>query len=47
VRWLSQAIVELDQDAADATAAIIDGLGRVFSLEVFAAVGFRAARSDS
>jgi hypothetical protein len=34
VRWLSQAIVELDQDAADATAAIIDGLGRVFSLEV-------------
>lgn len=46
VRWLSQAIVELDQDAADATAAIIDGLGCVFSLEVFAAVGFSAG-SDS
>lgn len=47
VRWLSQAIVELDQDGADATAAIIDGLGRVLSLEVFAAVGVRAIRSAS
>jgi hypothetical protein len=47
VRWLSQAIVELDQDAADATAAITDGLARVLSLEVFAAVVFRAVKSDS
>jgi hypothetical protein len=38
VGWLSRAMVDLDQDAPDAAAAIIDGLGRVLALEVFAAV---------
>jgi hypothetical protein len=38
VRWLSQAIIEMDQDAPDATSAIVDGLGRVLALRVFAAV---------
>ena len=38
VRWLSQAIVDLDQDAPDATAALVDGLGRLLALGVFAAV---------
>jgi hypothetical protein len=38
VRWLSQAISDLDQDEPDATAAIVDGLGRVLALEVFATV---------
>ncbi len=38
VRWLSRAIVNLDQDAADAAAAIVDGLGRILALCVFADV---------
>ena len=38
VRWLSQAIVDLDQDAPDTTAALVDGLGRLLALGVFAAV---------
>jgi hypothetical protein len=38
VRWLSQAIVDMDQDAPDATSAMVDGLGRVLALRVFAAV---------
>jgi hypothetical protein len=35
VRWLSQAIVELDRDGPDAAAAIVDGLARLLSVEVF------------
>jgi hypothetical protein len=38
VRWVSRALVDLDQDAPDATAAIIDGLGCVLALGLFAAV---------
>lgn len=38
VRWLSQAIVDLDQDAPDTTAALVDGLGRLLALGMFAAV---------
>ena len=38
VRWLSRAIVDLDQDAPDAAAAIADGLGRILALHVFADV---------
>jgi hypothetical protein len=38
VQWLSQAIVDMDQDAPDATSAIVDGLGRVLALRVFAGV---------
>ena len=38
VRWLSRAIVELDHDAHDATAAIADALGRILALHVFADV---------
>jgi hypothetical protein len=38
VRWLSRAIVDLDEDSPDAAAAIVDGLGRVFALHVFADV---------
>jgi hypothetical protein len=38
VRWLSCAIVDLDQDASDSTAAIVDLLARVLALHVFASV---------
>ena len=38
VRWLSLAIVELDQDSPDAAAALVDGLGRMLTLHVFAGV---------
>ena len=36
VSWLSRAIVDLDRDAPDAAAAIIDGLGRMLALHIFA-----------
>jgi hypothetical protein len=42
VRWLSQAIIDLDQDAPDATAAVVDGLGRVLTFRVFGAVARQA-----
>jgi hypothetical protein len=35
VRWLSHAIINLDQDALDAAAAIADALGRLLILCVF------------
>jgi hypothetical protein len=35
VHWVSQAIADLGQDAPDATAAIVDGLGRILTLDVF------------
>ena len=35
VHWASHAIAELDQDAPDATAAIVEGLGRILALDVF------------
>jgi hypothetical protein len=38
VRWLSRAIVDLDEDSADAAAALVDGLGRMLALHVFADV---------
>jgi hypothetical protein len=36
VRWLARAIINLDQDAPDTSAAIADGLGRLLALCVFA-----------
>jgi hypothetical protein len=42
VSWLSRAIIDLDQDAPDAGAAIVDALGRILALHVFADV-----RADS
>jgi hypothetical protein len=38
VRWLSRAIVGLDQDSPDAAAAIVDSLARILALDVFAQV---------
>lgn len=38
VRWLSRAIVDLDGDAPDAAAAIVDGLGHILALHVFSEV---------
>ena len=38
VRWLSRAIVDLDEDSLDAAASIADGLGRMLALHVFADV---------
>jgi hypothetical protein len=38
VRWLSRAIADLDDDAPDAAAGIVDGLGRLLSLHVFSDV---------
>jgi hypothetical protein len=45
VRWLSHAIINLDQDAPDAAAAIADGLGRLLALCVFADVA--RSRADA
>ena len=42
VSWLSRAIVDLDQDARDAAAAIADCLGRILALYVFADVARQA-----
>jgi hypothetical protein len=41
VRWLSRALVDLDEDSPDAAAALADGLGRVLALHVFAEVARR------
>ena len=38
VRWLSRAIVDLDEDSPDAAAALVDGLGRILALHVFAGI---------
>ena len=38
VRWLSRAIADLDEDSPDAAAALVDGLGRILALHVFAEV---------
>jgi hypothetical protein len=38
VRWLSRAIIDLDEDSPDAAAAIVDGLGRMLALHIFADV---------
>ena len=42
VSWLSRAIIDLDQDARDAAAAIADCLGRILALYVFADVARHA-----
>jgi hypothetical protein len=44
VRWLSQAIVDADHDAPDTPAAIVDGLGRILTLALFATLARRALR---
>ena len=41
VRWLSQAIVDLDNDGPEAAAVIVDSLGRMLALNVFAEVARR------
>jgi hypothetical protein len=38
VLWLSRSIVDLDADSPDAAAALVDGLGRMLALYVFADV---------
>ena len=43
VRWLSRAIVDLDQDLPDAAAAIVDSLGRILALDVFAKIAGKPA----
>jgi hypothetical protein len=47
VRWLSRAIVDLDDDAPDATSAIADALGRLLALHVFADVACRPTDEPS
>jgi hypothetical protein len=47
VRWLSHAIVDLDQDSPDAAAALVDGLGRILALHVFASVARKPANEVS
>jgi hypothetical protein len=47
VHWLSQAIINLDQDASDATAAIADVLGRLLALCVFADLALSRAGTRS
>ena len=44
VRWLSRAIVDLDEDSPDAAAALVDGLGHMLALHVFA--GFAGKPTD-
>jgi len=43
VRWLSSAIINLDEDSPDAAAALVDGIGRMLALHVFA----KAAREPT
>lgn len=43
VRWLSRAIVDLDQNSPDAAAAIVDSLGRILALDIFANVAGKPA----
>ena len=38
ISWLSRAIVDFDGDSRDAAAALVDGLGRMLALDVFASV---------
>lgn len=38
LRWLSRAIVDLEQDSPDVAPAIVDSLGRILALDVFAKV---------
>jgi hypothetical protein len=45
VRWLADAIINLDQDAPDTPAATADGLGRLLALHVFADVA--RSRADA
>jgi hypothetical protein len=47
VRWLARAIINLDQDAPDASAAIVDGLGLLLSLCVFADVARSGNRAGT
>ena len=47
VRWLSRAIVDLDQDSPDVAAAIVDSLGRTLALNVFAKVAGKASEELS
>ena len=47
VRWLSRAIIDLDHDAPDASSAIVDALGRVLALHVFAHVACGPADQHS
>jgi hypothetical protein len=42
VGWLSRAIIDLDQDTRDAAAAIVDGLGRILVLYIFATIAAHA-----
>ena len=42
VSWLSRAIIDLDQEAPDAAAAIADCLGRILALYVFADIAHQA-----
>lgn len=45
VRWISQAIINLDQDTPDAPAAIADALGRLLALYVFTDVAHNRVHS--
>jgi hypothetical protein len=47
VQWLSRAIIDLDQDSPDAAAAIVDSLGRILALHVFAEVARKPADEPS
>ena len=38
VRWLSRAIIDLDENSPDAAAAVVDGLARLLALHIFAGV---------
>lgn len=38
VRWLSRAIIDLDENAPDTATAVVDAIGRILALHVFAGV---------
>ncbi len=45
VRWLSRAIIDLDEDSPDAATALVDGLGRILALNVFAGVALKSTHA--
>jgi hypothetical protein len=47
VSWLSRAIIDLDHDAPDAAATIVDGIGRMLALHVFADVACKPTDEPS
>ncbi len=47
VRWLSRAIIDLDENAPDTATAVVDALGRILAVHIFADVACMPANAPS